>query len=562
MAKNPVIRFSTLNNRLKATAFPIMANGKPDTGRLFNAVNVQFSDTGDVMLPCQGVDSVYAGATCTSLNVSDAATLFVEGGNLKRLTAVDTASAVLSTVGSSLMRYTRPVGDSVYFANNAVTGKFTKGDTATKHWGIPVPTHQPTCTATTTGDMYGGEYRVAITWIGNSESGTGLAARLTVPEGGGIALSALPTAPSYVTAFAVWLSSVNGKDLYLYDEYPIATTTVTLTQRVGAIVLDTQFGYPPAPTAASAMVQHYGRIYYSLGALLYYTHIGANGPRYDIQMAGNFYPFDGSTIKTVVSCPGVLYVGTERMIYKITNIDGDGPATLEPLQDCGTVFGSECYDPDGVSAYFMSHRGLIRATPEGLIELNYADVAMPFYAAGTSAVTELGGVKYLLFFGTGGTKNPLADSDWNTQHWGDTTSETSGWAINLVTGAVSEYRNYSYTAISNSYACSAAGLQQFSTSYAASGYIQTAKLSFGSSFKKRVSDAYVNVDGGATTLTMTTDNSTIDYDVRATDINEYVWVDLARGANGQHWQATLANTGAELATATEIELVTILIPRH
>jgi hypothetical protein len=536
---NAVIKFTGLNNRLRPSEFPAGQLG-PDFNKCWKAVNVQFSP--DVLIPCQGTSSVYEG-DCSSLYVSDNGTLFVEGSKLYLLD-----SPPIELASGSGFYYTE-VGNTIYFSNGTVKGRYVKGETAAREWGTAVPT-QPSCTAITTGGMDAGDYRVAITWIADEESGTGNSVKVTVVDGGGIALSAFPAAPPYVTKVAVWLSSCNGKDLYLYDEYVIATTSVNLVKSRGVIPLETQFGYPPTP--AGPMLAHYGRIYYASGPLVYYTHIGAQGPRYGLQIAHNFFVFDGN-VQTMVSTPGELFIGTLTTQYKI--IDEEIPVVLV-VRETGSVKGSECYDSEG-NAYFMSNRGFVKLP--GYQELSYADVAIPFYESGSMSVTEVDGLKYLIFIGTSGLQNLLANAEWDADQ---TYPQNSGWAINLVTGAVSKYENYNYVNVNNGYASSGSGIAKFSSGQSGSGLVETRKLDFGTSRIKRISDAYILVDGGKTTLTVTTDGLAIPYQVRDTDILENVKVSLARGAKGRFWQFKMVNKTNNAAKIAEIEPIIIETPRR
>lgn len=549
---NPVIKFTGLNNRLRPSEFPVK-DGQKDYGRLFKAVNVQFDNNGQALLPCQNLSSVYAG-DCHSIHVSHVGTLFVENDNLYKLSA-PLPVELLSNIGADRVFYAL-VGDTVYFSNGTFSGRYVKGDLTAKEWGVAVP-DAPDVAAITTGGMFAGDYRVAITWIAGSESGAVNSVKVTVAEGGGISLTNFPTAPDYVTHFAVWLSSVNGETLYLYDEYPVATSSVNLVKSIGTIPLETQFGAPPEPESDGVMCAHYGQIFYSDGPYLRYTHIGTRGPNYGIQFPFNYFPIDTTDIQLIISMPNVLYVGTDKGIYRIVNINGDVPPILEPLIDCAAVKGSECYDPNGNSAYFMSDRGVIMATTQGLQEITYNDVAIPSYLSGSSTITEIDGIKYFLFFGEGGVDNPLANAEWLAAN-----GVPEGWAINLETGAVSQYEGFDINNVSNGYVANSTGIHKFAAVYDGIGTIQTAKHNFESSTQKRISDAFTQVDGGKTVLTVITDNSTVNYNIRASSGIENIKTNLAKGAKGQFWQFTIANKTGENAKVESIELVVQPIKRH
>lgn len=388
--------FLGLNNKAAASALPI--------DKCRNAVNVLFADNGEIRYPRPGMTRRYSGV-CHSVYMNPTITLFVEAGSLKQLNANNTATTLKTGVGSGKLSYTA-VGETIYFANGLASGKIKDG--VAMEWGVQRPPRNPDCMAVSYGGLFAGDYRVVITWLGSDgdESGCGNGTRVTVAEGGGIHLTNFPAPPAYVTGVAVYVSSVNGKDLLFYTEYPATANDLTVSKRLCTLPLATQFGFKPLPEGL--ILAHYGRIYFSVGKHLFWTE----SHRYGLQRANSYWVFD-SDIKTVVSCPTVLYVGTLNRIYKITNIDSEEPAIVVALQACGTVKGSETPDPDGVSTYVMSARGFLKMTPEGIEELSYKDVAIPHFSQGASNVTEINGVKYLTFVGQGGTQNPLADKTYS-----------------------------------------------------------------------------------------------------------------------------------------------------
>jgi hypothetical protein len=473
--------------------------------------------------------------------------------------ATPTPTTLKSTVGSNAFAYTREIADRIYFSNGTVTGKFTKGGTAAEEWGTPVPTN-PTVTATTTGGMFAGDYRVTITWIADEESGAPASTKVTVAEGGGITLSAFPTAPAYVTHFAVYVSSVNGEDLYLYNEYVVATTSVSIIKHIGTVPLQTQFYFPPAPPAGSVIADHYGRIYYSDGAILYYTE----PQQYGLQCIGSFMPFD-SAIQTVVSTPNALYVGTLTTQYKIVNIDGEGIPEAQPLQACGSVKGSVCYHENGITAYFMSNRGFIEASPEGLKEISFDNVAIPYYASGMSTILYENGMEYLVFIGTNGAVNPLASDDYT-----QTAGENAAWAVNLSAYAstrngsvqtypVAKWTGMDFNSISGSVGANSTGIFSLigdtDNGTAINGYIETGKQDLGTNYLKRVTDAYLRVNGGKLKLSVTADNtSAVAYSIAKTTKMDTVKANLARGAKGDLWKFKIENSAGSKAVLQDMQL--------
>jgi hypothetical protein len=396
-----------MDNRARPEAIPQATKDRP-WAFARNAVNVIFDNAGNIQMPRPGSTLTYSG-DCHSLFKTPFITLFSEGGSLKKLNSDNTATTLKSSIGDSKVYYA-VVADTVYFANEITTGKIRNG--VASEWGTERPPRQPDCTSISAGGMFAGRYRVAITWITDEESGSVASSIVDVQEGGGINLSNFPMPPDYVTSLAIYVSSINSENLYLYGEYSADTSQVEIGRLTNegvlpTIPLETQFGFPPVPS--ETIVYHYGRIYYPKGKYLYYTlpH------RYGLQKSNMYFPFD-SEIQTIITHPNVLYIGTLNNQYEVRNIDGDGEPILKSLLNCGSVKGSECYDQDGDSAYLMSDRGFIKATEEGLSEMSYEQCAIPFFKKGTSTVNEYDGVKYLLFVGQDGSQNPLANTEYNT----------------------------------------------------------------------------------------------------------------------------------------------------
>jgi hypothetical protein len=392
------VKMTGMNNRARADAVP--------DGMARNAVNVQFDNSGRVIIPRVGRTRIYTGNT-HSVVERDTGVFFVEDGNLKQLLGPNNAVTLKTGVGDDHLVYTKMIGQSVYFSSKLSSGEIRNGKVYP--WPIACPPVQPTCRAMPYGDMFAGDYQVAITWVVDGpESGTGESAIVSVPEGGGIQLTGFPTPPDYVTEIAVYVSQVNGEVPYLYGEFPADTTQVFIDKYLSDVALETQFMVAPKPE--DVMTEHNGVIYYAKGPYVFRTepHL------FHLQSVNKFWAYD-SDVQTIVETPSALYIGTETMIYKVTDLNGDDFAHNEPLQDVGTVKGSEYYDPDGSAAYFMSKRGYIKATPEKLEELTYEQCAIPFFKHGTVTVSEYNGLKYLIGVFQDGEQNPLA----NTQYSAD-----------------------------------------------------------------------------------------------------------------------------------------------
>jgi hypothetical protein len=389
-----------MNNRLDSRSLP------PDLFR--NAVNVIFNDAGMVQFPGFGKTQVYSGTKIHSLYRSGDTTLFVENGVLKRLNSDYTATVLRSGMGHTKCFYAS-VGNLTYFCNQVVTGKYDALTGICSEWGTPTPPRQPDLSVSSTGCLYGGTYRIALTWIADgSESGTGLSKRITVPAGGGINLSNFPVPPSYVTHVCVYVSDVNGKDKFWQGDYPANTSYVHVGYSVLTIPLTTQFASPPRPK--SILAEFNGRIYYKDGNKVYYT----STRNYGLQKANQYWTFDGE-VKNIQALPPVLYIHTDNALFSVTGIDAEGsPPQLNRIKNYGATEGTSISSTDDELCYGFTDRGFVQYNANGsVVELNWKDVATPSFKNGCATLLEQDGSRYLLFAGTGGQQNPLADSAYN-----------------------------------------------------------------------------------------------------------------------------------------------------
>ena len=416
--KTTPLSFLGMNNRANDTGLPMPDKLNP-FGKFRNAVNVDFDNSGAICFPRIGSTLACAGTACHSWYEFDhdlGFGFFVDGISLKRLNRDDTAT-VLQTVSAGPMSFCR-VSDAIYFSNGVDTGIYVNG--TIKPWGIQTPQTQPYASATNLGGMYGGDYRVAITWLTEispdhyQESGTFESTQVTVADGGGIHLTAFPTPPSYVDLVAVYVSGVNGgsdnpdstgEGLYLYDEYPANVSDVTIRYNVGTVNLDTQFGYKPQPKLGLTL--HYGRIYWPDGNYVYFTE----AQHYGLQRVNSYYRFE-EAVTNVVSTPGALYVTTGKAIYKLFGIDGETPAGNVKVKTYGAPEGSVYYDDNDNFALVVTDNGFAIFTAEGVKELSAEHIAFPTFEKGSVAIVEHLGTRRAIAVMQGGTVSRLQHADY------------------------------------------------------------------------------------------------------------------------------------------------------
>ena len=369
----------------------------PD-GFLFNAVNIDILNTGSWRIR-EGQVKEYAGTDCHSLFDR----YFIEGSDLKRLESDNTATVIQSSIGAEPMFYTK-VDDIIYCSNGVVTGKIIDG--SWNDWGIDIPTFHPVL-GEAAGNLHAGTYQVCLSWItkDGEVSGAIAATSITVGDGAGISLTNFPPAPAEAIKVGIYMTGINDDNFYLNDEISLPVTSVTILDTETAIPLVNHFAAPLHPT--TMLQEHYGRIYYKDERLLRFTRI----LDYNLVDDNNYLPLD-SEITAIISLPGLLYVGTETGIYRISNIDLEGFPASTKIKPYGITLGSVCYDRNHVTAYALSERGIIALSGEGVSEITFNNVGMADYRQGATTVIHHNGLKKLVGVFQGGTVSAMQSKEY------------------------------------------------------------------------------------------------------------------------------------------------------
>src|SRR5574340_1597454 len=160
--------------------------------------------------------------------------LMVGGTTLYRVAPGYTTTALRTGLTAGAKMAYQAINERVYWSNGRESGVIEAG--ASRSWGLAVPAHQGTATATA-GSLAAGTYQWAVTYLRDDgqESGTGLAGVITLTEEGGIALSDLPvSSDANATLLKVlYLTECNGSVLYEAATLDADATTHTLTAAVG-----------------------------------------------------------------------------------------------------------------------------------------------------------------------------------------------------------------------------------------------------------------------------------------------------------------------------------------
>ncbi|MGH8471094.1 MAG: hypothetical protein ACREVJ_01205 [Gammaproteobacteria bacterium] len=385
-----------------------MPSGLPE-GACRNAVNADFYDDGRWRRR-GGRRLVYTSSDADSLWRGAGMTLYRDGTSLKELIRAADGTYTSRTVQSGLaprraLVYQEVAGE-VYWTNGIATGRIRRG--VNGPWGVTPPVQQPALSVTSSGGLDAGLYLVAITYLDASgqESGTGLAEQVSVPQGGGILASAIPSPPAG-HRIALYCSPSDGQVLYLFGEYPAAQKEVKIERFQGSIPLETQFGIPPP--AGERLCAYNGRIYIAKGSVLH-----ATCPlRYDLSMpAQDDIPFE-HPIRVVTDVTDGLYVATDTLTYFVTGLDTDALSMREVLP-YGAPAGEAVELPGTSARVWFSHRGLVQAGPQGQIvtRMDGAVAVSRFAKCLAVLYRESAGIKQIVATLRSGEASDLAAQDY------------------------------------------------------------------------------------------------------------------------------------------------------
>lgn len=197
--------------------------------------------------------------------------LMVGGTTLYRVQPGYTTTALRTGLTAGAKMAYQAINERVYYSNGRESGVIEAG--ASRSWGLAIPAHQGTATATA-GSLPAGTYQWAVTYLRDDgqESGTGLAGVITLTEDGGIALSNLPVSddPGATLLKVLYLTECNGSVLYEAATLDADAATHTITDAVGgANPLPTQHLSPPP--AGQVLAYYRGRAFIAAGHVLYYS---------------------------------------------------------------------------------------------------------------------------------------------------------------------------------------------------------------------------------------------------------------------------------------------------
>lgn len=188
-------------------------------------------------------------------------------GYLSRLHSDFSTTQLVAVSASPKMSYCYYNG-VIYYTNNHDVGCIING--AAQQWGLDQPP-SPQATPVANGGLNAGEYQVTYTYrkANFEESGAPISALVSVPQGGGILLSNIPTAPTDAAYVRVYISPQDGDELLWGYDIPVGIGSYQLGAGERGKPLETQFGSRPDP---GRLVRAFNaRIFVADGALLWWT---------------------------------------------------------------------------------------------------------------------------------------------------------------------------------------------------------------------------------------------------------------------------------------------------
>lgn len=395
-----------------------MNNVMPDyalpDGTLRDAVNVDINDAGKVRRR-NGRVQRYAGTNVRGLWRGAGRTLFAEGAELKQLNPDYTASTLAVGLNTANKPSFVEVNGVTYWSDAATVTGTIRADGIVSLWGIPVG---PVANAlgVAGGGLPGGTYQVAITYVLDTgeEGGVDSSELVTVPDGGSILVTGIPAvAPhSHITRIRVYTTYQNGEVEYLYGEYPIGTTSLTiLPSATLSIPLRSWFEYPFPP--CSQLEYYKGRIFGASGNFVYFT----SALRYRLSdLSKNFYSFE-SPVTMIKAVPDGLYIADSEATYWFSGGDTDEPGKYVRRQvlPYSVTPGTGINIPNSTDVAWLSTRGWCVGSAGGKATNHMEGNVVPSqtYESGAALFREQNSVRQLIGAVQGGTDaNSLQATDY------------------------------------------------------------------------------------------------------------------------------------------------------
>lgn len=367
--------------------------------RVRDAVNVDALASGSMALR-GGFEQVVSGTDIRGAVACGSYIVFADRTDLKAFNTTTNSTETIATIAGA-GRFTGDVlNDELFFCTENQTLRFKAG--VLRAWGIPTPASQPVPTVVG-GGLLAGTYQCAVTYVDayGEEGGTTQAINIAVPQNSGLQFTL--TAPAGVSKVRLYISSVNGSELYLQYEGTGSYTANVV--RDDTARLDTMFARDPV--CGDFIAKHNACLCIAQGNTLWLTLPMRPHLR---NVAHRFFQYPAQ-IDAVVSVETGIYVLADKT-YFITGVEGSQPQQAVVF-DFGGVYGSHTTTPDG-EAIWMTQYGVARGDGNGAVTLLSQARFVPELAnRGGSGIVERNGNQMVVTTTRGPqSRNSLAASDY------------------------------------------------------------------------------------------------------------------------------------------------------
>lgn len=314
------------------------------------------------------------------------------------------------------------VDNLTYWSNGIQNGTVTAAG-AGKDWGCETPHGQPNLAVSTNGGLSAGNYQVAFTFAKSNgeESGAFLAAPIDIPEGKGIAVSAVPQpVSSEVVVVRAYVTPFDGDVLYWVRDLPVGMTSFNIGAFVKGKVLETQFMGQMPPGHFVRYLN--GRIYVASGNTLYWSE----ALRYGLtSLAHGNLPFDAEIDllepAEVGEEPGQFIAAGNRTYFLPSGKDAK-PSEMRVVYPHGAVRGTGVSVPGSVFgqstaapvSYWIASNGVsCIGLPSGeVVPLRERQAVAPPSTGGASLYREWNGLRQVItaLRGASGTNFGVQDT--------------------------------------------------------------------------------------------------------------------------------------------------------
>jgi len=412
------------NNRADETSLP--TDDKGNIIALREAMNVDITSRGNAHTR-GGYRKVFAGSGVHS-GFAHAHFPSLLAVNANALTAFDLGFNP-TVVRSGL----RPMADLSYAEVNGVifwSNGFDQGmlsaDLIDHPFGLAGPAGTPVLTSTA-GALNPGDYQVACTFLANTgeESGSTLAAVVSVPPQGGIVVSNIPQpSDARVVAARIYLSEDNGDALYWYRNVPVGTLSIT----IGSVVqlgklLETQWLRVMPP---GQIVRYFnGRLLVAAGNVLCIgtaLHYGLYRPSKDYVI----HSFPITLLEPVGQADeGGIFITSGHRTYYLRGGDPKGASQLiahpfGAMPGTGRSVPGYYFDPQLKSdvAYWIDSQGVpMLGLPGGEVRaLTRDSYVAPLADSGSTLIRDINGYRQVI--------TNLRGAAYNTARAGDSVVAT------------------------------------------------------------------------------------------------------------------------------------------